>query len=382
VTRSYTLKDGTPRERTYYCAELRWKDPRGVLRRERAQHATRAEAKEWLRRKRIEIASGKAARPDEKHVTVREALDGWLTVKSPRLRPSSKTVYESAIRHLEPLHHCRVVSLSQDDVRACIGRPELSDRMRIVIRMVLRASLRPYARIIEDDLFPPDSTPKVRRAALNVWSPEQAMTFLRHVVGTRLALLWRTALLTGMRRGELLGLRWMDVHDGWIEVAGSLDAKRKLVSTKTSGSRRRIDIDAELNAALSEKRGKPEAFVFATSAGETLSPRNVLRDFRAAIKAANKAETKEASSEGRDPVVVTTIRLHDLRHTHATMLLRANTHPKVVSERLGHASVRMTLDVYSHAVPTMQTAAASIVADMLAGPGPHLPGKAKTRRVA
>ncbi|MHB8702882.1 MAG: tyrosine-type recombinase/integrase [Candidatus Tyrphobacter sp.] len=371
--RTYRLADGSERTKIYWCAEIRWTDPDDKQRRDRAQHASKSEAKEWLKRKRIEIASDKVATSDEKRVTVREALDAWLEAKSRRIRPSTKTVYNAAIRHLEPLHTRRIVGLSPEHVRACIDRADLSPRLQIVMRMVLRASLRPYTRLIREDLFPPGSSPKIRRPKLNVWTPEQATAFIRHTEHTRLGLLWRTALLTGMRRGELLGLRWKDIHDGWIEVSGSLDAQRELVDTKTSGSRRRITLDLHLNAALQEQRGDSEAYVFATANGSSLSPRNVLRDFRAAIAAATKVEAQQAEREKRDPVKLPPIRLHDLRHTHATLLMRANVHPKVVSERLGHASVRMTLDVYSHAVPTMQTEAATIAADMLAGPGPRLP---------
>lgn len=375
VPRTYRLADGSERTKTYYCAEIRWTEPDGTPGRDSAQRATKSAAREWLARKRIEIASGKAARSDERRVTVGEALEKWIAEKTPSIRPSSLTVYESARRHLEALYDRRVVQLTRDEVRACIDRTDLSARMRIVMRMVLRASLRPYTRIIRDDLFPAGTAPKVRRTKLNVWTPEQAFRFLQHSRTRRLGMLWRTALLSGMRRGELLGLRWRDVHDGWIEVAGSLDATRQLVETKTSGSRRRIDIDGDLSSDLQKRRGKPDQHVFATENGTALSPRNVLRDFRAAIVAANKAETADAEREGRERVEIPTVRLHDLRHTHATLLLRANVHPKVVSERLGHASVRMTLDVYSHAVPTMQTAAATIAADMLAGPGPHSAGK-------
>lgn len=376
ISRTYKLADGTERTKISYRAEIHWRDLAGRPRRDQAQRASKTAAREWLSRKRIEIASGRAARPDERQVTVAEAIDRWLAGKSADLRPSTKTVYACAKRHLEPLHEVRVVELTQEAVSGCIDQAKHSTRMRVVMRMVLRASLRPYSRVIQEDLFPVGTSPKIRRTSLNVWTPEQATTFLRHTTGSRLGLLWKTALLTGMRRGELLGLRWNDIHSGWIEISGSLDARRELVATKTTGSRRRIDIDASLNDELQKHRGKQDAYVFATTDGNSLSPRNVLRDFRAAIAAANKAEATEAKREGREPVTISTIRLHDLRHSHATLLLRANVHPKVVSERLGHASVRMTLDVYSHAVPTMQTAAATVAADMLAGPGPR-PAKAK-----
>jgi len=383
VPRTYRLADGAERTKTYWRAQIVWKDLADQQHREEVQRATKAEAKEWLARKRIEIASGKAVRADERKITIGEAIDTWLKTKEPRIRPSTKTVYASAGKHLESLRTQRIVTLTSDCVRACIERPNLSARMQVIMRMVLRGALRPYARVLQEELFPTGSAPKVRRKNLSVWSPEQAMTFLRHTSTTRLGLLWTMALLTGMRRGELLALKWIDIHEGWIEVSGSLDAQRQLVATKTAGSRRRIDLDADLSAKLRMLRGKDTEYVFSTASGKSLSPRNVLRDFRSAITLANKAEAREALAANREAVTIPTIRLHDLRHSHATLLLRANVHPKVVSERLGHASVRLTLDTYSHAVPTMQTAAATVVADMLSGPGPRAAVKSpKPRRIA
>lgn len=179
------LADGTVRTKTYYCAEIRWTQPDGTPERGSAQRSSKAAAREWLTRKRVEIASGKAAHSDERRITVGELLDQWLAAKSPFVRPSTITVYKAARKHLEPLDARRVVVLTCEEVHRCMDREGVSPRMR----MVSRASLRPHMRLIREDLFPPGSAPRVHRKRMQIWTPAQAGTFSRHTKQTRLGLL-------------------------------------------------------------------------------------------------------------------------------------------------------------------------------------------------
>ena len=153
--------------------------------------------------------------------------------------------------------------------------------------------------------------------------------FLAAVEDDRLYALWLLAASTGMRRGELLGLQWPDVDLGRARVA----VRRSLVTVghkvivsepKTAKGRRSVALDP------------------ATVAG---------------LKAWHKRQAADL------PV----IRLHDLRHTHATLALAAGVHPKVVQERLGHANIAITLDTYSHAVPALEEQAARTVAALVFG---------------
>ncbi len=168
--------------------------------------------------------------------------------------------------------------------------------------------------------------------------------------------------MTGMRRGEALGLRWSDVD---LE-AGRLSVRRALVPTnrevvvsepKTVKGRRVIALDPGTVEVLKAQAARPleeqndwnemwvdSGLVFTAENGAALDPESVTRYFRQAMKKS----------------MLPAIRLHDLRHTHATLALQAGIHPKVVSERLGHATVSLTLDTYSHAIPAMQEAAALI----------------------
>lgn len=172
--------------------------------------------------------------------------------------------------------------------------------------------------------------------------------------------LFYAALHTGMRRGELLGLRWSDtdLDSMTISVNRSLqvlkDGTNIIREPKTAKARRLISMTPSLalqlrdhkqsQSALRLLNNKPvqqDDLIFSDLEGRPINPNTVTPAFN---KIAKRARL--------------TLRLHDLRHTHATMMLKAGVHPKIVSERLGHATVAFTLDTYSHVVPGLQEAAA------------------------
>ncbi|HJR45296.1 MAG TPA: tyrosine-type recombinase/integrase [Actinomycetota bacterium] len=194
---------------------------------------------------------------------------------------------------------------------------------------------------------------------MTTWSPEQLRAFLEFARGDRFYPLWFVLATTGMRRGEALGLRWCDVdlRAGHLAVRQNLvEAGRALrvSSPKTARGRRVVAIDRRTCEVLEEHRAcSPDAdasdLVFGCFFDRAVSPTLVTKRFR------------DLAQEAGLP----RIRLHDLRHTHATLALEAGVHPKIVSERLGHSTVSLTLDVYSHAVPHMQRDAADAIARVL-----------------
>ena len=177
--------------------------------------------------------------------------------------------------------------------------------------------------------------------------------------------------MTGMRRGEAIGLRWQDVdlENARLSVRRALiPINREVVISepKTAKGRRSIALDpatvevlkSQAARQLDEQHEWDEAWVetglvFTAENGQALDPESVSRHFRQAMKKA----------------MLPAIRLHDLRHTHATLALQAGVHPKVVSERLGHATVSITLDTYSHAIPAMQEEAAALIAGLVLAAG-------------
>jgi len=200
-------------------------------------------------------------------------------------------------------------------------------------------------------------------------TPDEAVQFLEASVFDRLHVLFALLIETGLRPGEALGLCWQDIdfEHRLIFVRHSLERLRigwRLKEPKTKRSRRQIPLTTTTIELLRDHRqnqlqtrigSKAEyvdhGFVFATNSGEPLRKNNVLRrHFKPILQAAG---------------LPSGIRLYDLRHTCATLLLLAGENPKVVAERLGHASVTMTLDRYSHVLPHMQQSATDKLEAML-----------------
>ena len=203
------------------------------------------------------------------------------------------------------------------------------------------------------------------------WSADEVRTFLEFVSQKRLGAMWVLLCTTGMRRGEVLGLRWKDVD----LANGRLAVRRALVEVngyelhvsepKTTRGRRSVRLDTRTIAALTQHRrqqaeerlskglgGRPD-LVFTRDDGHPLQPQHVTQAFDSLVRRAG----------------VPAIRLHDLRHTAATLALTAGIHPKIVSERLGHATVQLTLDRYSHVVEGLQERAAEQLSDVIFGSG-------------
>ena len=213
---------------------------------------------------------------------------------------------------------------------------------------------------------PPTNT-SPRSHEMNVWTADELRTFLNHVRDDRLGAAWVLAAHSGMRRGEVLGLRWVDV-----DLEGhQLSVRQALVSvaydlhftgTKTSTGTRTIALHATTVSALTCHRVRQQheraawgdayddaGLVFARENGTPIHPDSMSQSFERHVRGAGLRR----------------IRLHDLRHTHATLLLKAGIPLKVVSERLGHSDPGFTLRTYAHVLPGMQADAASRFADLL-----------------
>jgi integrase len=205
---------------------------------------------------------------------------------------------------------------------------------------------------------------------MKTWTATQLRHFLEYVSADRLYSLWLTAASTGMRRSEVLGLRWEDFDPNACRVATRqvvvlVDHQPVIKATnKTDASTRLIALDAVTLEALREHRKQQleerlawgpawidSGLMFTCENGAPINPERLTRWFEARVRASG----------------LPLIRLHDLRHTHATLALQAGVHAKVVQERLGHSSISMTLDTYSHAIPAMQEDAAERVANLVFG---------------
>jgi integrase len=213
------------------------------------------------------------------------------------------------------------------------------------------------------DLANPPKVAKTR--SWTTWSPPEVGSFLASLAKDRLSPLWELAVNSGMRRGELLGMRWEDVD----LAAGTMAVRRarvvagyEVIESRTKTDRARvISLDSGMVAILRDWRRsqleermqwgpdyQESGFVFTRENGEPLHPDRVSKLF----------EDHVAKSG------LPRIRFHDLRHTWATLALAAGVHPKVVAERLGHASIQITLDTYSHVLPQQDRAAGELVSSL------------------
>lgn len=211
--------------------------------------------------------------------------------------------------------------------------------------------------------------PRVARPEMQVWTQKEVQRFLISVADERLYALWAVLLATGLRRGEALGLRWDDVDLDRRRLSIQrdvtvVDYEIVVSEPKPARGRRSVSIDPTTAAVLVGHRKRQledrlawgpawqdSGHVFTTEDGRVLHPQRVTQVFK-----------RLASEAGLPP-----IRLHGLRHTAATLALTAGIHPKVVSERLGHATVAITLDTYSHVGEGLQEEAASKVAGLIFG---------------
>jgi integrase len=211
--------------------------------------------------------------------------------------------------------------------------------------------------------------PKGASPEMRIWTAEQLRGFLDHVQGDRLVAAWHLLATTGMRRGELLGLRWLDVDldAGFLSVRQtrvSVDYEVAVGTPKTEGATRTIALDPSTVAVLREHHTRQleerlawgpawtdNGLVFTREDGTEIHPQRLSGWFR-----------RLAASSGLPP-----IRLHDVRHSYATALIKAGQPIKVVSQRIGHASPTITMAIYQHVLPSDDVEAATAGARLILG---------------
>lgn len=215
---------------------------------------------------------------------------------------------------------------------------------------------------------PPDprSHPSGSRRAKS-WTAAELGAFIDATAQSQHSMLFRLTAATGMRRGEILGLRWDDIHfdSGRIEITQALIAigyQLEFTRLKTRTSRRNVALDADTLDLLADWR-RHQATQLAASGGVN---GHGLVFTRADGKPLHPHTVSQAFERAQRHVEVSPIRFHDLRHTHASLLLRDRVPIKVVSERLGHANPAFTMTTYQHVIPGMQEDAAAAFGKLLA----------------
>lgn len=308
-------------------------------------------------------------------------LHEWLERRRSQLRPTTLRCYRQAVdsyvvphlgdKRLSELDRVLLEEVYADLLEAggLHGKP-LSVRTVRLAHKVLHRALRDAVvdglvqRNPSDLAMVPKRDPAVVEVDddLQVWTAAQVVRFLELVDDHPLRALWHVAIGTGARRGELLGLRWddTDLENATITIRRALTNEggvARLLGTKTS-SVRTVSVTASVVDALQRRRDEQDAdraaagaefddadrwgLVFTDEIGAPVPPMEVTVEFRRLVRELD----------------VPVIRLHDLRHTHASLLLERGVPIKVVSDRLGHSTIAMTMDTYAHTMPAMDRDAA------------------------
>src|SRR5829696_9711291 len=294
-------------------------------------------------------------------------LDMWLRNIEDTVRQRTWERYEQIVRvHLKPtLGRLKLKSLTPTHLRG-LYREKLdagaSNRTVQYIHTTLRRALQDA---VTDELIPRNTAdgikaPKPKKKEINPLSPEQARAFLQAAQGDRFETLYVLAVQCGLRKGELLGLKWddVDLKTGTLRVRRTLSETRSghVFERPKNGKGRSIKLTqaasealkGHLERQLEEISGRGDAYqdqglIFPSRKGTSMNARNLTaRSFKPILKRAGLPD----------------IRLHDLRHTCATLMLWEGVHIKLVQELLGHATISITLDTYRYLLPGMGDEAA------------------------
>jgi integrase len=335
---------------------------------------TKKDAEKRLAELLHQIDTGTFMKPGKS--TLADFLERWLAeYAKPNLSPRGFERYSGIVRshlipdfgniplaqlkpeHLQKHYTAKLETLSPRTVRY----------HHAVIHKALQTALKwgLVSRNVADAVDPP----RFHRTDMQTWSEEELNQFLTRGKDSCYFALFYTALFTGMRRSELLALRWQDVDQLFSQVCVNRslhhlkDGTYVFTQPKSAKSRRTIALSPSCVLILRDHQarqrldramqGIPQSdqdLVFSNIDGKPLRPNTITR-----------AWNTLAAQCG-----LKRIRLHDARHTHASLMLKQGIHPKVVQERLGHASIQMTIDTYSHVAPGIQEAAANRFDDLIA----------------
>jgi integrase len=315
---------------------------------------------------RAKLAKARATRDeglifDTENMTLREYLERWLndSVRA-RLRPSTYESYSWLIRkHIAPtLGNVKLKALSAAHLQSfyCSKSDEGLTRTVEYLHDVLHAALKQAVRwgMVPRNVADAVDPPKTAKKERDYLSLEEVKILWEAAKGDRFETLYILAVTTGMRRGELLGLKWADIDldREMLAVRRALAPDGKTFTLPKNGKGRSIRLTPQAVKALERHRKaqddersklgnvwKENGLVFPSTVGTPMNPDNlVYRSFKPLLRRAGLKE----------------IRFHDLRHTFGYLMLEAGEHPKVVQEMLGHSQISLTLDTYSHVLPDIQ----------------------------
>lgn len=355
---SYSIKISTGKEPISGKYKYHWASVKG----------TKKDAEKRLSELLHQLDNGTFMKPGK--TTLAEYLERWLRdYVRPNLAPRTAEGYEHICRrHIIPaLGNITLTGLKPEHIQHYQSEKLLGGLSHQTIRHHHMALHRALQMAMEWGMLtrnPADAIhpPRAQVIEMQTWDEDEIITFLEAARSTPYFALFHTALFTGMRRSELLGLRWCDLDLLLCKayVTRSLHVQKGgqviIRQPKTTKGKRMIDLSPLAASILrdhQEKQAldrtmfgiplKDDDYVFSDLEGKPLLPNTITHAWIKLVKR----------------IGIKPIRLHDARHSHASLMLKQGAHPKVVQERLGHASIQVTLDIYSHVAPGLQEAAAA-----------------------
>lgn len=301
--------------------------------------------REWLQDQRQAIQTNLLLQ--DERITLGDYLDHFVNnVAAHTLAPSTLRSYKYLIRdHIKPeIGHIKLSKLRPDHIQTLYSlklESGLSKRTVQYIHAIIRRSLNQAVKwgLLYRNPTNAVTPPRPKRKPPQTLSVEDAKLFLKIIEAHPFYPIYLLAITTGMRKGELLGLHWEDVNldRQTISIRHTLvdiQGKVHLGQPKSDTAKRTISLPDNVCVTLKDIQ-LDSGYVFKTSNDTPISQRNLTRHFHTSLKKVGLPLTS----------------FHTLRHTAATILLQANVHPKVVQEMLGHSSITLTLDTYSHVIP-------------------------------
>jgi len=307
--------------------------------------------------------------PPSRSPQLEQFLERWLAAVQPSLRPSTYRSYQDAVRlHISPqIGRVTLEKLTVDHVGALVRHKQAEQRLSPTtvryILMVLRNALGKAVRwgVVGRNVATLVDAPRLQPRDVRVLSPDETKRLIEAARGDPMEALFVLAVSTGLRQGEALGLRWdrVDFERRQLRIDKSLQRIPGrgfvLADTKTRRGRRSILVPIITAEALRRHRSAQADlrraagrewtegdFVFTSSTGRPLDARNVQRTFARILRKARLPQ----------------MRFHDLRHSCASLLLTQGVSPRVVMETLGHSRISVTMDTYTHVMPSLMRDAA------------------------
>jgi integrase len=369
---------GTIRQRIKNSWEIRYDAPDNtgtMKRRTETVRGSRRDAEKALRDRLGQVDTGGFVPKTTE--TVAEFMHKWLfTYAATNTKPSTQRGYAGAIRrYIAPsVGHLPLQAVQPFHIQKMhadmLGRG-LSERTTLHAHTILKQALNHAVKwgLLVRNVAHAVDAPRPPDVELEMWDVPTIHRFIKAAKESPFGDLYHLAILTGMRRGELVGLKWeyVNLDAQTLAVTNTLQRINGMGivegGPKSRRSRRQIALGNEATRLLTEVRTRQlekrlsagplwedRGYVFCQDNGRSLHPDKVSNKFKQIV----------------DENALPHLSLKGLRHAHATLLLSAGIHPKVVSERLGHSRISVTMDIYSHVMPGMQEEAARAVDEALA----------------